>query len=144
MAMSGHDDHVASRERAFFGRRKGHRLRSRQADLMATLLPRLALTLDQPHPNKLAQVFSRPVEAVRLEIGFGGGINLPPLIRAASFVAGVDRSPSVVRRASSQFAFAVRSGRAAFQVASVEALPFATASFDKVCTVNSKRVTNPG
>src|SRR2546425_8669165 len=76
MAMSGHDDHVASRERAFFGRRKGHRLRSRQADLMATLLPRLALTLDQPHPNKLAQVFSRPVEAVRLEIGFGGGENL--------------------------------------------------------------------
>ncbi len=76
MAMSGHDDHAASRERAFFGRRKGHRLRSRQVDLMATLLPRLALILGEPPPNKLAQMFSRPVEAVRLEIGFGGGENL--------------------------------------------------------------------
>src|SRR5260370_39000020 len=76
MAMSGHDDHAASRERAFFGRRKGHRLRSRQVDLMATLLPRLALILGEPPPNKLAQMFSRPVEAVRLEIGFGGGEKL--------------------------------------------------------------------
>src|SRR5262249_55008800 len=76
MAMSGHDDHAASRERAFFGRRKGHRLRARQLDLMATLLPRLALSLDQPPPTQLAQLFSRPVEAVRLEIGFGGGENL--------------------------------------------------------------------
>src|SRR5260370_1373191 len=76
MAMSGHDDHAASRDRAFFGRRKGHRLRSRQVDLMATLLPRLALMLDQPPPDQLAQMFSRRVEAVRLEIGFGGGENL--------------------------------------------------------------------
>src|SRR5258708_2810666 len=79
MAMSGQDDHAASRERAFFGRRKGHRLRSRQVDLMATLLPRLALILGEPPPNKLAQMFSRPVEAVRLEIGFRGGENpIPP------------------------------------------------------------------
>lgn len=66
----------ASRDRAFFGRRKGHTLRPRQVDLMATLLPRLALTLDRPPPNNLAEMFSRPVGAVRLEIGFGGGENL--------------------------------------------------------------------
>jgi tRNA (guanine-N7-)-methyltransferase len=76
MAMSGHDDHAATRDRAFFGRRKGHRLRSRQVDLMAALLPRLELTLDEPPPSNLAEMFSRPAEAVRLEIGFGGGENL--------------------------------------------------------------------
>src|SRR5258707_12501905 len=76
MAMSGHDDHAASRERAFFGRRKGHRLRSRQVDLMATLLPQLAIALDQPAPRNLAAMFSPAPEAVRLEIGFGGGENL--------------------------------------------------------------------
>lgn len=76
MAMTGNDDHAASRGRAFFGRRKGHRLRSRQRDLMAALLPRLALTLDQPSPGNLTEIFSRPLEAVRLEIGFGGGENL--------------------------------------------------------------------
>src|SRR6266446_9587996 len=86
MAMSGHDDHAASRERAFFGRRKGHRLRSRQVDLLATLLPRLALTLGEPPPGKLAQMFPRPVEAVRLAIGFGGG---------ASLIAGACANPAI-------------------------------------------------
>jgi tRNA (guanine-N7-)-methyltransferase len=70
------DHHAASRNRTFFGRRKGHRLRPHQLDLMSTLLPRLALTLDQPPPTNLAEMFSRPVDAVRLEIGFGGGENL--------------------------------------------------------------------
>src|SRR5262249_45642442 len=81
MAMS-HDDHAVSRERAFFGRRKGHRLRSRQVDLMATLLPQLAIALDQPAPKNLTEMFPRPVEAVRLEIGFGGGENLIAEARA--------------------------------------------------------------
>ena len=76
MPMSGHNDHAASRERAFFGRRKGHRLRSRQVDLITTLLPQLAIAIGEPPPNNLAKMFSRPVEAVRLEIGFGGGENL--------------------------------------------------------------------
>jgi tRNA (guanine-N7-)-methyltransferase len=76
MAMTGNDDPAATRDRAFFGRRKGHKLRSRQVDLMATLLPRLALTLDQPPPSRLVQMFPRPAEAVRLEIGFGGGEHL--------------------------------------------------------------------
>jgi tRNA (guanine-N7-)-methyltransferase len=71
-----HDDCAAPRDRAFFGRRKGHRLRPRHTDLMATLLPRLALALDRPAPDDLAQLYSRPVHAVRLEIGFGGGENL--------------------------------------------------------------------
>lgn len=74
--MSGHDDHLAARGRAFFGRRKGHRLRPRQTDLMADLLPRLAIALDRPPPATFSDVFSRPPEAIGLEIGFGGGENL--------------------------------------------------------------------
>ena len=59
--------------RAFFGRRKGHKLRPRQAELLQTLLPRLALDLARPAPAELASLFSPAVTAVCLEIGFGGG-----------------------------------------------------------------------
>src|SRR5215471_3645844 len=75
MAMSD-DDLVAPYERAFFGRRKGHKLRSHQTELIGTLLPRLSLALDRPPPDDLVRVFSRPLESVHLEIGFGGGENL--------------------------------------------------------------------
>ena len=37
-------------QRAFFGRRKGHPLKPRQAALFETLLPRLALDLAKPSP----------------------------------------------------------------------------------------------
>jgi tRNA (guanine-N7-)-methyltransferase len=59
--------------RAFFGRRKGHKLRPRQAQLFESLLPRLAIDLAQPAPADLAALFRVAVEAVHLEIGFGGG-----------------------------------------------------------------------
>jgi tRNA (guanine-N7-)-methyltransferase len=63
----------SNRKRAFFGRRKGHALKPRQAALFGTLLPRLALDLDKTAPSDLATLFPHAVEAVRLEIGFGGG-----------------------------------------------------------------------
>ena len=59
--------------RAFFGRRKGHKLRPRQAGLFETLLPRLALDLARSAPAELASLFNPPVTTVCLEIGFGGG-----------------------------------------------------------------------
>jgi tRNA (guanine-N7-)-methyltransferase len=62
--------------RAFFGRRKGHALRPRQAALLDTLLPELALDVSRPAPADLVTLFSRPVASVRLEIGFGGGEHL--------------------------------------------------------------------
>ncbi len=62
--------------RAFFGRRKGHKLRPRQSALLATLLPQIALTLDRAAPADLTQLFPRPRDAIRLEIGFGGGEHL--------------------------------------------------------------------
>ena len=61
---------------AFFGRRKGHPLRARQAELIAQLLPRLAVDLASPPPADLASLFANRVERIRLEIGFGGGEHL--------------------------------------------------------------------
>jgi len=46
-------DEQHHRTGAFFGRRKGHPLRERQAALMETLLPRLALDLSKPAPGNL-------------------------------------------------------------------------------------------
>jgi tRNA (guanine-N7-)-methyltransferase len=59
--------------RAFFGRRKGHKLRPRQAHLLETLLPQLAIDLSRPAPTELGTLFAVPVDDVQLEIGFGGG-----------------------------------------------------------------------
>ena len=72
-----------------------------------------------------------------LEIGFGGGVTLPSLIERAAFVAGVDRSYDMVKRAKKEFAEAVSSKRAEFHEGNVEAIPFTSASFGKVCTVNT-------
>jgi tRNA (guanine-N7-)-methyltransferase len=64
-----------TRRGAFFGRRKGHKLRPGQTRLMAEVLPALALDLSKPAAN-LRALFSVPVDLVRLEIGFGGGEHL--------------------------------------------------------------------
>ncbi|MFN3658290.1 MAG: tRNA (guanosine(46)-N7)-methyltransferase TrmB [Pseudolabrys sp.] len=63
-------------QRAFFGRRKGHALKPRQAALFDTLLPRIGLDLAKPAPADLRSLFARAVDAVRLEIGFGGAEHL--------------------------------------------------------------------
>jgi ubiquinone/menaquinone biosynthesis C-methylase UbiE len=77
-----------------------------------------------------------PTDCV-LEIGFGGGVTLPPLIDAAAFVAGVDRSDDVIDWAQRRFSKHIKTGRADFRQGNVESLPFDTAAFDKVCTVNT-------
>lgn len=61
---------------SFFGRRKGHKLRLHQADLIAQLLPQLTVDMSQPAPSDLRALFDGAVDAVRLEIGFGGGEHL--------------------------------------------------------------------
>lgn len=63
------------KKRAFFGRRKGHALKPRQAALFDTLLPRIALDLAKPAPADLRTLFAAADE-VRLEIGFGGAEHL--------------------------------------------------------------------
>jgi len=62
--------------RAFFGRRKGHPLRTRQLALFDTLLPRIALNLGKPAPADLRELFNLQLDQVRLEIGFGGAEHL--------------------------------------------------------------------
>jgi tRNA (guanine-N7-)-methyltransferase len=72
-----HDDGTAPHAQgSFFGRRKGHRLRAHQADLIAHLLPHLALDLASPPPQDISDLFDPPVQDLRLEIGFGGGEHL--------------------------------------------------------------------
>jgi tRNA (guanine-N7-)-methyltransferase len=69
-------DRQSEPQRAFFGRRKGHKLRRHHAELIEALLPRLAIELTRPAPPDLAALFAMPVSECRLEIGFGGGENL--------------------------------------------------------------------
>jgi tRNA (guanine-N7-)-methyltransferase len=66
----------ADDERAFFGRRKGHKLRQHQADLVDNLLPHLALDISTPAPADAREIFDPAAEELRLEIGFGGGEHL--------------------------------------------------------------------
>jgi tRNA (guanine-N7-)-methyltransferase len=61
---------------SFFGRRKGHKLRPHQAELIESLLPQLALDIGQPSPPDLSGLFDPVAHMVRLEIGFGGGEHL--------------------------------------------------------------------
>ena len=63
-------------ERAFFGRRKGHKLRQHQAELVDHLLPHLALDITIAAPANACEIFDPAAEDVRLEIGFGGGEHL--------------------------------------------------------------------
>ena len=67
-----------SRRSSLYGRRKGHALRPHSAELMDTLLPRLALDLTVPPPMEPGGLFpnSTQVEDVWLEIGFGAGEHL--------------------------------------------------------------------
>jgi tRNA (guanine-N7-)-methyltransferase len=75
-------DDAAHRHGSFFGRRKGHKLRIHQADLIANLLPHLALDIATPVSTAVTDLFDPVAEDVRLEIGFGGGEHLAAEARA--------------------------------------------------------------
>jgi tRNA (guanine-N7-)-methyltransferase len=75
-AMSERQKKPSQSQRAFFGRRKGHSLKPRQAALFDALLPRLALDLTKPAPADPRVLFATPVDDLRLEIGFGGAEHL--------------------------------------------------------------------
>jgi tRNA (guanine-N7-)-methyltransferase len=73
---SSADAAPARSQGSFFGRRKGHKLRAHQTELIEHLLPRLVLDIGNPAPANLADVFNPPLDDIRLEIGFGGGEHL--------------------------------------------------------------------
>ena len=74
--MSGNGERTVASRGAFFGRRKGHKLRRGRAELIASILPRLALDVSAPAPADLRALFPVPVSRAALEIGFGSGENL--------------------------------------------------------------------
>jgi tRNA (guanine-N7-)-methyltransferase len=92
---------------SFFGRRKGKPLRPGQRQAVETVLPRLLIDLGRPSPENLSELFGNPVEAVRLEIGFGGGEHLlhaartnPDIgfIGVEPFEAGLAKAVTVIGR----------------------------------------------
>src|SRR6202140_6014963 len=91
-ASSG-DDAAAHPHGSFFGRRKGHKLRAHQADLIELLLPRLPLEIAGPSPPNLADLFDPQADEIRLEIGFGGGEHLIAEARAFAKVGVIGCEP---------------------------------------------------
>ena len=71
-------------ERAFFGRRKGHKLRQDQTELIDHLLPHLALDIASEAPATAGEIFDSAANDLRLEIGFGGGEHLAAEAQAFS------------------------------------------------------------
>jgi tRNA (guanine-N7-)-methyltransferase len=81
------------RQRLIFGRRKGHKLRARQAALLERRLP--DLTVDLPAKGRLDPAKSFGLSAdtpVWLEVGFGGGEHLiaQALAHEAVFMIGCE------------------------------------------------------
>ena len=87
-------DEQTHRHGAFFGRRKGHPLRARQAELFETLLPRLAVDLSTP-ARDLAALFPGPVDDIHLEIGFGGAEHLIARAKADPRIGFIGAEPFV-------------------------------------------------
>jgi ubiquinone/menaquinone biosynthesis C-methylase UbiE len=98
--------------------------------------------LDRTTADHTALVFDdlQVAQASRvLEVGVGGGALLERLCAAASsgFVAGVEVSREMLARARSRLRRDIDAGRLEVVEASVERLPYADASFDRACTVNT-------
>ena len=72
---AGDTGRIVASPGAFFGRRTAHKLRGGRARLMEEVLPRLRVDPARLGPEPAA-LFPRPVRALRLEIGFGGGEHL--------------------------------------------------------------------
>ena len=73
-ADSGFKNPKEKMVRRLYGRRRGHRLRDHQAELVEQLLPKLQVPLDQSNLN--AQDLFADIDDVWLEIGFGAGEHL--------------------------------------------------------------------
>lgn len=104
------------------------------APVMAIVLDRANRRINERAVERLA--IRRDDEV--LEIGFGGGGALARLLSATSGrVAGVELSAPMLRRARRRFRRELEHGRLELREASVAALPFDDATFDRVVTVNT-------
>ncbi len=96
--IAGGDDAVGEEaaDRAFFGRRKGKRLRAAQEQRIAEELPRLRVALPAAGTHlDPPDLFPVPVDEVWLEIGFGGGEHLAAQAQANPRVGIVGAEPFV-------------------------------------------------
>jgi tRNA (guanine-N7-)-methyltransferase len=89
------DGAVAQPRGSFFGRRRGHKLRAHQADLIENLLPHLSIDIAAPRPAELVTLFDPAVESVLLEIGFGGGEHLVAEAQAFPYIGFIGCEPYV-------------------------------------------------
>jgi SAM-dependent methyltransferase len=82
--------------------------------------------------HTIAALDLRPGDRV-LEIGFGGGVGLATALahEPAIALSGLELSPEMVKRSEKRFA-----GKLSVSLGSVDAIPNAAASFDKVFGVN--------
>jgi len=80
----------------------------------------------------------RPDDRV-LEVGFGGGYLIGRMVTAVTdgCLAGVDVSPAMVAFCEKRYQSLVRAGKLELKCAKAETLPYPSAYFTKVCTVNS-------
>jgi SAM-dependent methyltransferase len=74
-----------------------------------------------------------------LEVGFGGGVALADLLACTpqGRVAGLELSPTMLRRARRQFRVAIAQGRLQLEQGAIDHMPFPDASFDRVLSVNT-------
>ena len=105
------------------------------------ILGRLVGSLMNRHNGRMNR-FALELLGVRssdrvLEIGFGGGVTLAPLIESSAHVTGIDRSQDVVEWAKARFRAVVDAGGAEFRTGAVEALPLDSDQFHKACSVNT-------
>jgi tRNA (guanine-N7-)-methyltransferase len=95
LGMTTMSQDLPTQSRAFFGRRKGHKLRPHHARLIDTLLPQLAIDLSRPAPTDLRALFPVPVTEIQLEIGFGGGESMIAQAQALPQIGFIGVEPFV-------------------------------------------------
>jgi SAM-dependent methyltransferase len=73
-----------------------------------------------------------------LEIGFGNGHTVPLLMQQADALSyvGIDIAETMIAEASSFNRALIDAGRAAFHLASAEAIPCSDGTFDRACAIN--------
>ena len=75
-ASSNQSADATTKRRLIYGRRRGRKLRTGQAELWKELLPRLRFTVPESGTLDPRALFDPPVEEIWLEIGFGAGEHL--------------------------------------------------------------------